>query len=108
LKAVFQVKIYRNPDAQWREEDESREQAYEGLDTGEDVSEIGTSIILYSGKMHSLNVLGTEIWKLCDGKTPDDIVSELWKTFDVEKDVLREDVSEFLRNMKEEGLINEE
>ncbi len=102
------MKIFRNPDAQWREEDEFMQKAYEGLDTGEDVAEIGTSIILYSGKMHSLNVLGTEIWKLCDGRSVDDIVSELLKSFDVEEDVLRNDVSEFLKQMKNEGLINEE
>jgi pyrroloquinoline quinone biosynthesis protein D len=102
------MKIFRNQDAQWREEDEYREKAYKGLESGEDVTEIGTSIVLYSGKMHSLNVLGTEIWKLCDGKTFDDIVSELKESFDVEEDVLREDVSEFLKSMKEEGLIHEE
>jgi GeoRSP system PqqD family protein len=102
------MKISRNPDAQWREEDEYKEKAYKGLDTGEDVAEIGTSIILYQGKMHSLNILGTEIWKLCDGRTLDDIVSELQKSFDVEEEVLREDISEFLKNMKDEGLINEE
>ena len=101
------MKIYRNPDAQWREEDDSREQVFQGLETGDDVAEIGTSIILHSGKMHSLNILGTEIWKLCDGKTVEDIIAELMESFDVEEDVLREDVNEFLKNMKEEGLINE-
>lgn len=106
------MKIYRNPDAQWREEDQYKEEAYKALDTGieagEGVAEIGTSIILHAGKMHSLNVLGTEIWKLCDGRTIGDIVSELHENFDVEEGVLREDVSEFLKQMKEEGLINEE
>jgi len=102
------VKVFRNPDAQWREEDQYKEQAYKGLDTGEDVAEIGTSIILLSGKMHSLNLLGTEIWKLCDGRTLQDIVIELQKTFDVEEEVLREDVTEFLTQMKAEGLIHEE
>jgi GeoRSP system PqqD family protein len=102
------VKIFRNPNAQWREEDLYKEEAYKGLDEGKDVADVGTSIILHSGKMHSLNLLGTEIWKLCDGRTVDDIVSELQNVFDVEPDVLREDVSEFLKSMKEEGLINEE
>ena len=102
------MKVFRNPDAQWREEDQYKEQAYKGLDTGEDVAEIGTSIILLSGKMHSLNLLGTEIWKLCDGRTLQDIVIELQKTFDVEEEVLREDVTEFLKQMKAEGLIHEE
>ncbi len=101
------MKIFRNPDAMWREEDKFKEQAYKGLDLGEDISEIGTSIILYSGKIHSFNILGTEIWKLCDGKTLEDIVSELQQSFEVEKEVLREDVSVFLRRLKEEGLIYE-
>ena len=102
------MKIFRNPDVMWREEDEFREQAYKGLDTGEDVAEIGTSILLHSGKMHSLNILGTEIWKLCDGKTLEEIMSSLREVFDVDEEVLREDVSEFLRNMKGEGLVHEE
>ena len=102
------MKIFRNPDVMWREEDEFREQAYKGLDTGEDVADIGTSILLHSGKMHSLNILGTEIWKLCDGKTLEEIMSSLREVFDVDEEVLREDVSEFLRNMKGEGLVHEE
>ena len=57
--------------------------------------------------MLSLNVLGTEIWKLCDGRTMDDIVAELLKSFEVEEAVLRDDADEFLKQMKEEGLINE-
>lgn len=101
------MKIFRNPDAMWREEDKFKEQAYSGLGKGEDVSEIGTSIILYSGKMHSFNLLGTEIWKLCDGRTVEDIVSELREKFDVKEEILRNDVSAFLKHLKEEGLIHE-
>lgn len=102
------MKIFRNPDVMWREEDEFMEQAYKGLDTGEDVAEIGTSILLHSGKMHSLNILGTEIWKLCDGKTLQEIVSSLREIFDVEEEVLMKDAGEFLQNMKDEGLVHEE
>lgn len=102
------MRIFRNPEAMWREEDKYKEQAYEGLDKGEDVSDVGTSIILYSGKMHSFNLLGTEIWKLCDGRTVEDIVSELGERFDVEEEILRKDVDSFLRNLREEGLVREE
>ncbi len=102
------MKIFRNTDAMWREEDKFKEQAYKGLDMGEDVSDVGTSIILYSGKMHSFNLLGTEIWKLCDGRTVEDIVSELREKFDVEEEILRNDVGAFLENLKKEGLIYEE
>lgn len=101
------MKIYRNPDAKWREEDKYKEEAFAGLGKGEDVADVGTSIILCSGKMHSFNLLGTEIWKLCDGRTVDEIVSELKLQFDVEDEVLRNDVEAFLENLKEEGLIHE-
>ncbi len=101
------MKIFRNPDVMWREEDRFREQAYSGLDKGEDVSDTGTSIVLYSGKMFSFNLLGTEIWKLCDGKSVEDIVSELRESFEVEDEALRKDVSAFLESLKKEGLIYE-
>ena len=102
------MKIFRNPEAMWREEDASKEDALRGLEKGEDVSEIGTSIILFHGEMHSLNLLGTEIWKLCDGKTFDEIVSELEDSFDVEKEVLERDVDSFVSNLKGLGLVYEE
>ncbi len=101
------MKFYRNPDALWRDEDMQREEALKGLESGEDVSGLGTSIILYQGKMHSLNLLGTEIWKLCDGKTFDEIVSVLQEGFDAEPDVLKEDVSSFLAALKEIGVVYE-
>lgn len=102
------LKIFRNPDAMWREEDRYRDQAYDGLERGEDVADLGTSIILHSGKMHSLNILGTEIWKLCDGKTVDQIVAALREMFEVEEPALKKDVVEFLEHLKKEGLIHEE
>lgn len=101
-------KYFRNAEAMWREEDLTREEALKGLEEGEDVSEIGTSIILFQGKMHAINILGTEIWKLCEGKTREEIVSELIKQFEVELPVLEADVSAFLNNMKELGLVYEE
>jgi hypothetical protein len=45
-------KLYRNPDAMWREEDVQKEEALEGLSKGEDVSGLGTSIIMLGGNMH--------------------------------------------------------
>ncbi len=92
----------------WREEEASKEQVSKGLATGEDVADIGTSIILSSGKMHAFNVLATEIWKLCDGKTLEEIVAALGEGFDVERAVLEKDVSAFLKELKELDLIYEE
>ena len=99
------VKIFRNPDVMWREEDDFKEQAYKGLERGEDVGEVGTSVLYADGLMLSLNVLGTEIWKRCDGKTLDEIASELIQIFDVEPEVLKKDISGFINELKEKGYI---
>ena len=102
------MKIFRNPDVMWREEDEYKAQAYEGLEKGEDVEEIGTSILYSGGEMLSLNILGTEIWKRCDGKTIDEIVSELIRIFDVESEVLKSDAEAFIAELKDKEYIKYE
>lgn len=102
------MKIFRNPDVMWREEDEYRAQAYEGLEKGEDVEEIGTSLLYSGGEMLSLNILGTEIWKRCDGKTIDEIASELVVIFDVEAEALKNDAVVFINELKEKGYLYEE
>ena len=102
------LRFYKHPDAMWREEDLPTEQAIKGLEIGEDVSEVGTSIILFQGKMHAINILGTEVWKLCEGKTLDEISAELQDRFDVDPEVLKRDVYSFLMQMKDLGLVNEE
>lgn len=102
------MKVYRNPDILWREEDESKAQAMEGLARGEDITDVGTSVLFSDGVMMSLNVLGTEIWKLCDGRTVEEIVSELAGQFEVEPDVLKKDVQEFLSELAEKDFIRYE
>ncbi len=101
-------KIYRNPEVLWREEDEPKAQAYEGLAKGDDVADVGTAVLFADGIMLSLNVLGSEIWKQCEGKTIDEIVSELAGQFDVEPSVLKEDASAFLSELAEKGFIRYE
>ena len=99
--------IYRNPEAMWREEDGPKELVLQGLEQDRDVADIGTSIVLMNGTIHSLNILGTEIWKLCDGKMLDEIVSALKDIFDVEQAILEADVNSFLAEMKGLGLVYE-
>ncbi len=99
------MKIFRNPDVMWREEDEFRKKAYEGLEKGDNVEDVGTSVLYADGQMLSLNLLGTEIWKRSDGKTIEEIVAELSGMFDVDPAVLREDVSSFLDDLKEKEYI---
>lgn len=89
----------------WREEDESRAEAFDGLEKGEDVGEIGTSLLFADGLMVSLNILGTEIWKLCDGRSTDDIIAALLQEFEVEPAVLKQDVHTFLQDLEQKGFI---
>jgi len=100
------MKVFRNPDILWREEEDSKTQAYDGLTKGDDVSEIGTSVLFSDGVMLSLNVLGTEIWKRCDGRSEDEIVSELVALFDVDPDILKKDARLFLSQLATKGFIH--
>jgi len=99
------MKIFRNPDILWREEDESKKEALEGLASGSDVSDVGTSVLFSDGIMLSLNVLGTEIWKRCDGRDLDAMVSDLMTQFDVGPETLREDTRTFLSELEHKGFI---
>ena len=108
IKAVYKMKIIKNADVLWREEDEARAQAYEGLSRGDDVSEVGTSILFSDGVMLSLNLLGTEIWKICDGKSIDRIVSELLPHFEADPDVLKKDTIRFIAELAQKGFIRYE
>jgi pyrroloquinoline quinone biosynthesis protein D len=99
------MKIFRNPDVMWREEDKFKAQAYEGLEKGDDVENIGTSVLYSGGTMLALNILGTEIWKKCNGRTTDEIISELTDQFEVEPAILKKDVMKFLSELKEKGFI---
>jgi pyrroloquinoline quinone biosynthesis protein D len=102
-------KISRNPDVIWREEEEAREEAITAMGRGEDASEEGTVILIVSGMMHQLNLLGGEIWKLLDGSRGDeDIVNELLKVFDVDRETLSGDVNAFLDDLSRRGWIYHE
>jgi len=102
------MKVFRNPDVLWREEDEQKSQAYEGLSRGEDVGDVGTSVLFADGAMLSLNILGTEIWKRCDGRGVEDVIEGLLAEFDVEPEVLRADTLDFLAELQKKGFIRYE
>jgi len=97
--------IHRNPNVMWREEADALAQVREALDRGDEVEETGTSVLFSGGTMLSLNYLGTEIWKLCDGRTMDGVVAELLPQFEVDEAVLREDVRAFLDELATKGFI---
>ena len=98
--------IKRNPEVMWREEDEVLAETRQALERGDDVGEIGTSVLFCGGTVLSLNILGTEIWKICEGRSVDAIVAELITRFEVEEELLREDVSAFLDELAEKGFVS--
>lgn len=106
--AVSSRRVHRDPEVLWREEDASRAQAYAGLATGEDTGAIGTSVLFSDGVMLTLNVLGTEIWKRCDGRSVDEIVADLLQEFDAAPDVIRSDALAFLAELEHRGFIRYE
>ena len=97
--------IQRNPNVMWREEVDALAEAKAGLDRGDDVGDVGTAVLFSGGAMLSINFLGTEIWKLCDGRSIDKILEELLEQFDVEEDILRSDVQAFLDDLTKKGFI---
>jgi GeoRSP system PqqD family protein len=99
-------RIIRNPDILWREEDEAAAEAAALLEQGGEAGEIGTAILFADGTMVTLNLLGTEIWKRCDGLTEEELVVQLLEEFDVEADVLRHDVATFLNELAEKRYIS--
>ena len=101
-------KIHHNPNVMWREEEEVLAGAREGLDRGDDVGEMGTSVLFSGGTILSLNILGTEVWKICHGRDLDYIVAELFEMFEVDENTLRADVTAFLDVLAEKGFITDE
>ena len=72
-------RYFRNPKASWREEAEPKAAAERALDGEGDEADAdaGASVILWRGQLLALNLLGTEVWKRCDGRTLDELLSAL-------------------------------
>ena len=101
--------ITRNPDIVWREEEEARDDIIAAMERGEDASGEGTTLLIVSGMMHQLNILGGEVWKLSDGtRDEEDIVDSLFEMFDVDRETLTSDVHAFLEDLSGRGWISHE
>lgn len=98
--------LERNPQIVWRNEKRREEQVLLKLEDGDDVADQGTVILLISGMMHQLNLLGGRIWNLCDGsRQQEQIVDALLEEFAVERDVLSVDVDEFIQDLIKRGWL---
>ena len=110
----MQKKLYRNPDVNWRVESHREAHVREVLEDparveeDEQAEDVGTITILSGGVMHQLNLLGGEVWKLCDGTLDrKGLLTSLLELFEVDEAVLAQDVNSFLDEMMDKGLIHE-
>ena len=100
-------KPQRNPEIVWRVEKRRQAEVLKALEAGEDVDDSGTVILLLSGMMHQLNLVGGLIWQQCDGqKTLVEIAGELAKEFSVEQVEVETDVAEFVADLTERGWLS--
>lgn len=61
---------------------------------------------LESGVYYGLDVVGTRVWQLLQqGATIADVCAVLVEEFDVEHDVVREDVSRLVAELREKGIV---
>ena len=96
----------RRPGLPWREEQDAARDALAALEAGRDAGREGTLLVVERGRITELNLLGGEIWKLCDGsRDVGAIVEELLPRFEVERDELVRDVGEFLADLVARGWV---
>lgn len=96
----------RRPGLPWREEPDAAREALAALAAGRDAAGDGTLLIVERGRITELNLLGGEIWKLCDGtRDVEGIVEALLPRFEVARDELARDVTEFLADLAARGWV---
>src|SRR5512139_314933 len=94
------VRWRRRPGLPWREEPEAAREALAALEEGRDAVEEGTLLVVERGRVNELNLLGAEVWKLCDGtRDVGAIVGELLPRFEVGREELERDVAQFLADL---------
>ena len=74
-----------------------------------DVVDVGGELLLVDPRtdgIHQLNVQGGAVWSVLDGEgTVGDLVADLADAFEVDDDVVREDVHALLDRLKGAGLL---
>lgn len=100
------MKLQRNPDIVWRVEKRREQDILQALERGEDVSGRGTVILIISGMMHQLNLVGGRIWALCDGtRNAAEVAAELAREFDAAEEEIVGDVEQFVAELMERGWL---
>lgn len=93
-------RIYRNPDVLWRRESD--------IEVRDNQEETVAAILFSGGAMLSINEFGLELWELCDGKTIDELVIVLLNEYDVDEELLRTDIRDFLESLTTKGFLRYE
>jgi len=98
--------LVRNPDIVWRTEQRREQEVIEALERGEEVAERGTVILMFSGMMHQLNLVGGKIWALCDGSRDESAIVDLIAAeFEASREELAGDVNEFIADLLQRGWL---
>jgi pyrroloquinoline quinone biosynthesis protein D len=99
-------KPQRNPDIVWRVEKRRQEEVLKALEAGEEADDAGTVILLLSGMMHQLNLVGGMIWQRCDGEAAlTEITAEIAAEFDAPQEEVAGDVADFVADLAERGWL---
>lgn len=68
----------------------------------------GKTVLEFNGLI-STNEVGASIWNMLQKETTfEELVQGILKEYEVEENVVREDVSEFLQQLSEKGILNTE
>ena len=101
------MRLERNPNIVWRHEARREAELLAAQERGEEIGDKGTVILIDSGTMHQLNLLGGEIWQLCDGQyTLEQIVEQLASDYAVDRSVVEQDVRDFVADLQQRGWLN--
>jgi pyrroloquinoline quinone biosynthesis protein D len=101
--------LNRNSEIVWRVEKQREAEVVKALESGSDPGDHGTVLLIVSGTMHQLNMIGGTIWQLADGsRSNSQLVALLADEYDVERSELEEDVCAFVDDLVQRGwLIND-
>jgi len=108
MKVDCFVSLYpnRHPSVVWREEKGVEDKLLVPLEQEEAAREKGGITLIVSGIIHQLNLLGAEIWKLCDGThTVAEIADILTTKYKDEVSLSAYDVQAFIADLLERGWL---
>lgn len=61
----------------------------------------------WAGQVHTLTEVAARFWELADGRTLQQIMDVLLEEFDVEPDVLKSDLEEFVEELDKRKLLEQ-